>query len=57
MGLQLQDLLVVVFDLCYYGHQQYGSVLEMEVSDMRWLHGKLNQVKQEEIKALQKGGK
>ena len=54
MAPQLQDLLDVVFDLCYYGHQQFEDVLEMGTADIRWMHTKLANTKKKEIDTMKK---
>ena len=54
MAPQLQDLLAVVFDLCYYSHQQFDAVLEMETADIRWMHTKLANTKKKETDAMKK---
>ena len=57
MGLPLQDLLDVVFDICYYGHQGFNEVLEMYIYDIKWMHEKLAKVKKEELEALKQSAK
>ena len=37
----LRDRLDVVFDLCYYMHQDFNTVMNMYVFDIDWMHDKL----------------
>ena len=50
----MQSLLDVVFDLCYYGHQNFGAVLDMEIYDIEWMHRKLADTKKAELKNFEK---
>ncbi len=42
----------VTFELCYYGHQLWDSVLEMDMYDIEWMHKKLDKTKKEELETL-----
>jgi len=40
----------IIFDLCYYAHQDFRSVLEMHVFDIDWMYEKLVKTIKTELK-------
>jgi hypothetical protein len=49
----LQNLLDIIFELCYYAGQQWNDVMDMYTFDIEWMQGKLLETKKKELKGRQ----